>query len=127
MSFLDVLESRLNGLSDERAAEQVFLVAEIKRVAKKIEELNQKEFSLQKEASKERITREIEVRGTIYRNVNIDISGLGYNCDAPIQGVKFFRFKQEIIIESLLEMENNAYDIFIPTSGVQTKSKDKKS
>ncbi len=115
LSFLEVLELRLKGLSDDKIAEKVFLTGEIKRVSKKIESLNEQELTLQKEASKERITREIVVHGTIYKNVNIDISGLGYHCEEPMHSVKFYRFKREIIVESLLDMNDSSYDIFIPT------------
>ncbi len=115
LSFLEVLDTRLNGLSDDKIAEKVFILGEIKRVGKKIDEYNQKEMALQKLASKERILREIVVKGTIHKNVNIDISGLGYHCDEPMHSVKFYRFKREIIIESLLDMDDSSYDIFIPS------------
>ncbi len=115
LSFLEVLELRLNKLSEDKIAEKVFLNGEIKRISQKIESLNDQELTLQKEASKERITREIVVHGTIHKNVNIDISGLGYHCEEPMHSVKFYRFKREIIVESLLDMNDSSYDIFIPT------------
>jgi len=113
-SFLRVLESRLSGLSAEKVAELAYIGGELRRIKKKIESLNDEEMALQKSASKVRITREIIVNKTLHKNVNINISGLGYHCDTPLDGVKIFRFKREIIIESLLEMEHGEYDIYIP-------------
>ncbi len=114
-SFLKVLEERLNGLSADKIVELNFIKKEIPRVRKKIEVLNSEELILQKNASQARITREIVVHKTLHKNVSIDISGVGYQCDAPLNGVKLFRFKREIIIESLLDMENREYDIYIPS------------
>ena len=56
-----------------------------------------------------------------YKNVNIDISGLGYHCEEPMHSVKFYRFKREIIVESLLDMNDSSYDIFIPAKTNQSQ------
>jgi len=114
-SFLKVLGERLNGLSAEKVVEMNFISKEIPRVRKKIEALNKEEMTLQKNASQAKITREIVVNKTLHKNVSIDISGIGYQCDTTLNGVKLFRFKREIIIESLLDMENGEYDIYIPS------------
>ncbi len=114
-SFLKVLGERLNGLSADKIVEMNFISKEIPRVRKKIEVLNGEELTLQKNASQARITREIVVNKTLHKNVSIDISGIGYQCDTSLNGVKLFRFKREIIIESLLDMENGEYDIYIPS------------
>lgn len=114
-SFLKVLEERLGGLSADKRVEMDFIRKEIPRVRKKIEALNNEEMVLQKNASQARITREIVVHKTLHKNVSIDISGVGYQCDDALDGVKLFRFKREIIIESLLDMESSEYDIFIPS------------
>ena len=115
LSFLNILESRLEGLSQDKKAEQNFLKKEINRLNKKITELDEKELLLQKEASKERMNREIQVLENLYPNVSIDLSGLGFHTDQTLQAVKIFRFKDEIIVESLLDLYNDAYDIFVPT------------
>lgn len=112
--FLSVLESRLGVLSADKTIEREFINTEIKRIQSRIEQLNAEELELQKNASKVRLTREIEVRGKIHKNVAIDISGLGYHCESLMDGVKFFRFKNEILVESLLDMNDAEYDIFIP-------------
>jgi len=113
LSFLHILESRLEGLSQDKKAQQIFLKKELNRLAKKIKELDDKELLLQKEASKERMNREIQVLENLYPNVSIDLSGLGFHTDQTLQAVKIFRFKDEIIVESLLDLNNEAYDIFV--------------
>ena len=112
--FLKVLQARVTELSIDKQVELDFISGEISRIRKKVDELNIQELDLQKSASKVRITREIIVNGILHRNVNVDISGLGYHNASAISGVKLFRFKREILMESLLDMEDGEYDIFIP-------------
>jgi len=112
--FLSVLESRLGVLSADKTIEMEFISGEINRIGNRIDDLNAEELELQKNASKIRLTREIVVKEKIHKNVSIDISGLGYHCESLMDGVKFFRFKNEILVESLLDMDDAEYDIFIP-------------
>lgn len=115
-SFLAILKGRMDGLSQEKKVEFDFLEKEIERLNKKIEELSARELLLQKEASKERINREIQVEENLYPNVSVDLNGLGFHTDQTLRGVKIFRFKDEIVVESLLGMEDTAYDIFVPNN-----------
>ncbi len=115
-SFLMVLGKQVGSLSPAKDKEKLFLADEIKRLEEKLAELGNKEIVLQKEASKERMNREILVFENIYPYVDIDISGQGFQTEQTMKAVKIFRFKDEIIIESLLDMTDSSYDIFVPES-----------
>ena len=115
-SFLKILEERVGGLSQEKKQELQFLEKEMNRLSEKIKELDRKEFVLQKEASKERITREVRVEENLFPNVSIELNGLGFHTDQTLSGVKIFRFKDEIVVESLLGMDDSGYDIFVPNN-----------
>jgi len=114
LSFLKILEDRSNELSPEKESEVNFLKKEVERLSTKVKELDEQELVLLKESSKERIHREIIIKNTIYPNVSIDFDGLGFHTDQSMSAVKIFRFKDEIIVESLLEMDSAEYDIFVP-------------
>ena len=112
--FLSVLKARLGALSAEKTNKMEFIRTEIDRIESRIEELNVQELELQKKASKVHFTPEIKIRGVIHKNVSIDFSGLVYHCDVLMDEVKFYRFKNEILVESLLDINHAEYDIFIP-------------
>lgn len=115
LSFLNLLVERQVELSVQKQQEKVFIEAEIERLHQRVNELDRMEIALQQEAAKERLAKEITILGILYPNVNIDISGLGFHNDSKLHKVKILRFKQEIIVESLEDMESSAYDIFVPT------------
>jgi len=114
LSFLKILEERADDLSQEKESEFNFLAKEAERLSVKVKELDEQELILLKESSKERIHREILIKNVIYPNVSIDFDGLGFHTDQAMTAVKIFRFKDEIIVESLLEMDSAEYDIFVP-------------
>ncbi len=114
VAFLDVLQKRAGALSPEKQSEFQHLQEELKRLENKINEFSRQEMELQKEASKQRLNREIVILKNLYPNVDIDISGQGFVSDELLHSIKVFRFKDEMIVESLLEMEDSAYDIFVP-------------
>ena len=114
LSFLKILEERADGLSQEKKSEYNFLNKEVERLSAKVKELDEQELILLKESSKERIHREILIKNIIHPNVSIDFDGLGFHTDQSINAVKIFRFKDEIIVESLLDMDSAEYDIFVP-------------
>ncbi len=119
-SFLTVLEKRTGGLSEEKKTERDFLKKEVERLKNKIEEYHRQELNLQKEASKQRLAKEIVVYEQLYPNVDIDISGQGFVTDEILTGVKIFRFKDEIIVESLRGLDDSSYDIFVPAKNETT-------
>jgi len=114
VAFLQVLQKQAGTLAPEKQSELRHLDEEVKRLENKINEFSRQEMELQKEASKQRLNREIIILKNLYPNVDIDISGQGFMSDELLHAVKIFRFKDEIIVESLLEMEDSAYDIFVP-------------
>lgn len=113
MSFLNLLNTRIDNLSLEKQNELQFVEREIKRLAEKIKELDQTELAIQKESSKEVMEKQIYVHGALYGNVSIDIGGIGFFTDTLMQGVKIYRLKQEIIVETLAEMNSTDYDLFV--------------
>ncbi len=116
LKFLEIIKKQVNRISDEKAAEIEFITNEIKRLKARLVQLDDEEILLQKEAAKERMTKEVVIEGTLYPNVHIDINGLGFHSDETLNGVKIYRFKDELIVESLKGMDDQNYDIFIPTS-----------
>lgn len=119
-SFLSVIEQRTGKLSPEKKAEQEFLSKELKRLKDRIEEYHRQELELQKEASKQRMAKEIIILNNLYPNVDIDINGQGFVTDELLTGVKIFRFKDEIIVESLRGLDDRSYDIFVPARNQTT-------
>ncbi len=111
--FLDVLKEKKGSLSAEKTNELDNLKKEINILTEKRKELDQEEIKLQQSAVKEHLLKEVRVSGTLYRNVHIDIGGRHYTSMADLQGVRVFRVKDEILIESIRE-KNRDYNIFIP-------------
>lgn len=114
LSFLAILEKRMNFLSEPKRLEKKQVEIEIKRLKSKIQDIDKQELMLQKETSRLNINREIQVSGALFPNVSIDINGTGFYTDNQLNAVKIFKFKDEIIVESLLGINNLKYDIFIP-------------
>ncbi len=112
--FLNKLRQSLAKLSAEKENEIEYLKNELKRLKTRLIKLDDQEIILQKEAAKERLLKEIVVEGYLYPNVHVEINGLGFLSDETLQGVKIFRFKDELLVESLKNMEDQAYDIFVP-------------
>ena len=120
--FLNLLKKEVKELSQERLAELVFLDGELKRLKNRLMQLDDEEIILQKEAARERLLKEIVVEGKLYPNVHIEINGLGFQADEMLQGVKIYRFKDDLIVESLKDMTDETYDIFIPGNKPGTKT-----
>lgn len=116
LSFLSLLDNNISNLSVEKKEEKLFLTDEIMRLEEKVAELGQMELNLQRETSKAAINKEIKALDTLHSNVNIDIGGIGFYTDKAMQGVKIFRFKKEMLIETLLDMNSSEYDIFVPAN-----------
>jgi len=114
IEFLEVLRKRLGSLSPGKEKEIVFLQNEMNRLLQSVDELAKAETGLQQEAAKERIRKEIIVQNKLFPNVSIDIGGIGVLLDQAYEGVKVSRLKNEILFETLLDMDDSAYDIFIP-------------
>ncbi len=111
--FLDVLRGKKGSLSRERITELDQIKEEMNALTEKRKELDREEMELQQSAVKEHILKEVRIDGTLYRNVHIDIGGRHYTSMADLQGVRIFRVKDEILIESIKET-NRDYNIFIP-------------
>ena len=111
--FLDVLKEKKGSLSEERKAELENIKEEMHILVEKRKELDQEEIELQQSVVKEHVSKEVRISGTLYRNVHIDIGGRHYTSMADLQGVRIFRVKDEILIESLRETHRD-YNIFIP-------------
>ncbi len=122
LEFLEVLRKRLGSLSPGKDKEIDFLQNEKNRLQQSMEELAKTETSLQQEAAKEQIRKEIVVQKKLFPNVSIDIGGVGVVIDQVFEGVKVSRLKNEILFETLLDMDDSAYDIFIPGSDNSTQS-----
>jgi len=112
-SFLSLLNTRVSDLSDTKRKEHEFVDEEISRLEKKIAELGNSEYNLQRESTKETMHKQIWVHGPLHGNVSIDIGGLGFFTDELINTVKIYRLKQEVIIESLADMSSTDYDLFV--------------
>ncbi len=112
--FLELLQKEVSDLSDEKLAEIEFLNKELKRLKNRLMQLDDEEILLQKETARERMLKEIVIEENLYPNVHIEINGLGFHADELLSGVKIFRFKDEIIIESLKEISDREYDVFVP-------------
>jgi uncharacterized protein (DUF342 family) len=113
LSFLTLIEERQGELSEQKSNEKKFVTDELNRLRLKLEEHNKTEISLQQEAAKERLAKEIIVRGALFPNVHIDIGGLSFYNDKKLEGVKILRFKNDIIVESINELDHHTYDIFV--------------
>ncbi|HHM01423.1 MAG TPA: DUF342 domain-containing protein [Caldithrix abyssi] len=111
--FLDVLKEKKQKLSAEKQAELEKIDGEMKELAEKLKELEREEAELQQTVSKEHMVKEVQVRDVLYRNVHIDIGGRHYTSMTDLKGVRIFRVKDEILIESLRD-KNSDYNIFIP-------------
>ena len=103
-------------------AELTYLGGELKRLKNRLMQLDDEEIVLQKEAAKERLLKEVVIEGKLYPNVHIEINGLGFQSDEMLEGVKIYRFKDELIVESLKEMTDETYDIFIPGDKREAKA-----
>ena len=120
--FLALLKKEVKELSKERLAELTYLGGELKRLKNRLMQLDDEEIVLQKEAAKERLLKEVVIEGKLYPNVHIEINGLGFQSDEMLEGVKIYRFKDELIVESLKEMTDETYDIFIPGDKREAKA-----
>ena len=103
-------------VTDEKEEEMVGIAEEIKNIDQNLDEISQKEADFQKRVSREALNREIKVFEQLNRNVRIDISGKEFYIDDPLSAVKIFRFKDDIVIESLSDIEDQNYDIFVPST-----------
>ncbi len=122
--FLNLLKKEVHQLSKEKSAELTFLEGELKRLKSRLMQLDDEEIVLQKEAARERLLKEVVIEGKLYPNVHIEINGLGFQSDELLESVKIYRFKDDLLVESLKEMSDETYDIFIPGSPQQTKAGD---
>ncbi len=114
ISFLALLQKRSSQVSSAKQDEKDHLASEINRIKQKIESIERDEMDIQKENAKQAFQREIRIFGKLFANVGIDINGSNYFTDKIYENVKLYRFKNEIIMESLLGMDDDNYDIFIP-------------
>ena len=122
--FLNLLKKELKQLSAEKQNELTFLQGELKRLKSRLMQLDDEEIVLQKEAARERLLKEVVIEGKLYPNVHIEINGLGFQADEMLESVKIYRFKDELLVESLKEMTDETYDIFIPGGTQETKAGD---
>ncbi len=113
LEFLEVLKKNKSTLSRERLAEMDKIRDEIKRLMEKRNALNEKEFELIQNNTRKRPVKEIQITGNLYRNVHIDMGGIHYSTTADLSGVRLYRLKDEIVIESLDE-NSASYDVFVP-------------
>ncbi len=113
LSFLELLSQKLKDLSEEKKEERLFLKKELTRLNQKLDELDIEEIELQKEASKETINKEIRIEEILYPNVLIDIGGQEFISDKTMSSVKFYYFKNELIVESLKNDAGEKYQIFL--------------
>jgi len=120
--FLNILKNEVKKISDEKLSELSFLQNELKRLKNRLMQLDDEEMVLQKEAARERLLKEVVVEGKLYPNVHIEINGLGFHSDELLESVKIYRFKDELIVESLKEMSDDTYDIFVPGNKQGTKA-----
>ncbi len=116
LKFLEIIKKQVKTISEEKIAEMKFIANEIKRLKARLMQLDDEEIVLQKEAAKERMLKEVVVEGSLFPNVHIDINGLGFHSDETLRSVKIYRFKDELIVESLKGTEDLNYDIFVPGS-----------
>ncbi len=114
LNFLKLLQKEVKTLSQEKVAELKFLQSELKRIKNRLLQLDDEEIVLQKEAARERMLKEVVVEEKLYPNVHIEINGVGFHSDELLESVKIYLFKDELVIESLREMSDETYDIFIP-------------
>ncbi len=120
--FLNILKKEVKNLSEERLAELSYLEGELKRLKNRLMQLDDEEIVLQKEAARERLLKEVVVEGKLYPNVHIEINGLGFHADETFESIKIYRFKDELLVESLKEMTDERYDIFVPGDGPKMKT-----
>lgn len=120
--FLKILKNEVKKISDEKLSELAFLENELKRLKNRLMQLDDEEIVLQKEAARERLLKEVVVEDKLYPNVHIEINGLGFHSDELLESVKIYRFKDELIVESLKEMSDETYDIFVPGNKQGTKA-----
>lgn len=112
-SFLKVLKESVDKLSEEKLQELERIRRELTRLQEKITELDKSEIDFQKKAAREALNREVKIFNMLFRNVRIDISGKEIYIDEPLKAVKVFRFKDDIVVESLADLEDRDYDIFV--------------
>jgi uncharacterized protein (DUF342 family) len=110
------LEKGVKELSEEKTKELERIKQELLRLDEKLNDLDRQEIDLQKRVSREALNREIKVINQLFRNVRIDIAGKEYYVDVPQRNIKIFRFKDDIVIESLADVEDQNYDIFVPST-----------
>jgi len=115
MTFLNLLEERQRYLSPQKIKDKTFIAEEISRLQDKLKEHDRLEITLQQEAAKERLAKEIKVFGVLFPSVNIDIGGISFFNDRKLEHVKILRFKDDILIESLNDMNSKSYDIYVQT------------
>ncbi len=116
LKFLRLLKKQVDNISKEKISEMEFIENEVKRLKARLVQLEDEEILLQKEAAKERLQKEVIVEENLYPNVHIEINGLGFHSDETLNNVKIYRFKDQLIVESLKGLDDQNYDIFVPTS-----------
>ncbi len=114
LAFIKLLKSGKEKLSQRKEEEYEFVQKEIERLKQKMAELDKTEVSLQKQVSREIVTKELIVTGTIHAKVQVNIAGASYYFDNPVSGVRLYKFRDEIVIESLETMEHSGYNIYVP-------------
>ena len=111
-NFLLVLKNKVNRFSKEKQDEIEFIATEMKRLNDKLSVLENEELNLQQESSRENIKKEVQIQGTLYRNVRIIIGDCEYFSDSEVKGVRIYKIKDQILIESLKGVP--ADEIYVP-------------
>ncbi len=114
IKFLQVLGEKVGRLSDEKTAELSAAKVEIDEKRTQLNALEKEEVDLIRRARKENLSKEIRVLDTIYKNSKIDIGELTWFAESDLSQVKIYRFKDEILVESLREIADIEYDVFVP-------------
>lgn len=101
VSFLRLLQQRVEDLSDEKNQELVDTISKIENVKKEIEHLKEQDLEIRKASTQEIKRNEILIAKKLYSNVCIDFGGIDYYSNESLQKIKIFCEDNEIIIESL--------------------------
>jgi len=113
LEFLAVLKKNKAGISPEKREEEKQIIEEIKQLREKRRQLDEQEMELIKNSEKQRVEKEIQITGALYRNVHIDMGGIHYTTMADLRAVRVYRLKDDIVMESLNENSRD-YDVFVP-------------
>ncbi len=101
VSFLQLLQQRVEDLSVEKNEELTRLMKNIENVVQEIETLKQKDSKIRQVASEDIKRNEILIEKKLYKNVSIDFGGIEYFSEDKRENIKIFREEDEIVFERL--------------------------